>query len=463
MAKIVVAAAAALVLALTPLAFAAQGDGATPAARPSSNVVVVPGFSPPPYAPYYGIPTLPTTAPQLASYHFSQLATAQVTAAALQPYDTAILYGLRWSDLSAASQQAIDRFAQTHKVLIWDSDDTGPQSYASFIHPFSTSASGENGRPNSSVVSFPGGNDFLASDDPPSPYYLDPSQLVTDRNMINDMSAMAIGTPGWTPGLEAANKNIPNGGWVLAWAYGDVADHTGLVVYSGIDADAFTDALSPNYSIRELQLELAAPFLETPQTGCAPNCQPPPPPPPGGGGSGSGPRTYASCTIAPAAPTHWVHGRLTVTVKTSVAAGISGKILVGKRRVLAAGREHRAGLLRLRLHTRRLRSNHTTRLMAVVYVDGRQACARSFRLKVDNTRPRLLLLSSTRLAGGNLLRIRVSERASLQIVAPRYHLRTVLVASRRTVEIHLPLRVTRAKLVLRDRAGNVLVRRLRWR
>jgi hypothetical protein len=465
MQRIVVAAVAAFVLTVTPLAFASQSRGATSGTTPSSNVVVIPGFSPPTYAPYYGIPALPTSAPELSTYHFSQLAAGQVTAAALQPYDTAILYGIRWSDLSASAQQVVDQFAETHKVVIWDADDTGSQSYSTFIHPFSTTASGENGHSNDSVVSFPGGNDFLASNDSKSPYYLDPNQLVTDRNMLNDMSAMKTGTSGWTAALVAANKNIPNGGWPVAWAYGNVGDQTGMTIYSGIDADAFEDNLSPNYAVKELALDLAAPFREAPKTGCAPNCPPPPPPPPppkGGGGSGGG-STYASCVLSPAVPTHWVHGRVTITLKTSVAAGITGKIVVGRRHVLAGTRERHPGLLRMHVHTRRLRSNHATHLHAIVYFHGRRACTRTFRLKVDNRKPRLLRFSHKSLAHANLISLRVSERSSMQVVARHFHRRAVLIAPHRTVLVHLPRRVKRAKLVLRDRAGNVIVRRLRWR
>ena len=105
----------------------------------------------------------PSGESQLSGYHFSQLATNQVTAASLSSYDTAILYGIRWSDLSANGQAALNTFAATHKVLIWDADGTGPQTYSNFIHPFSDQASGEqNTNPQASVVSFPTGVNFLA-------------------------------------------------------------------------------------------------------------------------------------------------------------------------------------------------------------------------------------------------------------------------------------------------------------
>lgn len=453
---------AALALTIVLFAGAAQSRGAAAGTQASSNVVVIPGFSPHTYPPYYGIPTFPTNASALSTYHFSQLAAGQVTADALKPYDTVILYGYRWGDLSSTAQQAIDAFAQTHKVLIWDADDTGSQSYSTFVHPFSTTASGENGHSNDSVVSFPGGNDFLASDSSSSPYYLDPNQLVTDRNMINDMDAMQTGTPGWTPALVAANKNVPNGGWVLAWAYGDVGNHTGLVIYSGIDADAFGDALSPNYAIKEVALELSAPFSETPVASCAPNCQPPPPPPaPGGGSSGSG--TYATCSFAPAAPTRWVHGNVVIGMKTSVAAGIVGKIMAGNGKTVASAREHQEGLLRLLVRTRRLPSNRVSLLRAVVLYQGRTACTQAFRLKVDNVRPRLLLFRATRTSHADVLELRVSKRSTLTLRASGVRRKATLVAARRTVLLHLPLRVRAATIMLRDRAGNDLVRRVSWR
>ena len=105
-----------------------------------------------------------------------------------------ILYGLRWSSISANGQAALNAFAATHKVMIWDSDGTGPQNYGTFVQPFSTLASNASGKPQNSVVTFPTFAppfvNFLASSDPSSPYYLDPSQLVSDASMINDMNAM---------------------------------------------------------------------------------------------------------------------------------------------------------------------------------------------------------------------------------------------------------------------------------
>ena len=374
--RIVIAAVAALSLSVGLLHSASGSRGATQASRASVEVAVVPGFVSPTYPGYYGIPKLPVTDPQLSHFHFTEVPASKVTTAKLQQFDTVLLYGMRWSSLSLTAQQAIDTFAVTGKVVIWDSDDTGPQNWSTFIHPFTDAASGEHRHENDSIVSFPSGENFLASSNPSSPYYLDPNQLVTDKNMINDMNAMKTGTAGWTPALVAANKSIPQGGWAVAWGYGVVANHTGMTIYSGIDADAFADDLKPNFAIKELKLQLASPFFRTPDTACAPHCQPP--------NTNNG-KPFVSCKFAKRVPRGWVHGRVPIVLKTSQAAGITGKVLTRRGKSLAFARQKR-GLLHFRVQTRKLPSHRVARLHASVYVHGQRACTKKFRLKVDNTR-----------------------------------------------------------------------------
>lgn len=445
-----------VLLAVALLQDAGRSRGAVQAAAPSVQVAVIPGFSPAPYPGTFGVPTFPTTDPQLSAYHFTQVPAAQVTTAELANFDTVVLYGIRWSDLSASAQNAIDAFARTGKVLIWDSDGTGAQSYSTFIHPFSTSVSGENGKANDSVVSFPAGDNFLASSNPSSPYYLDPNQLVTDRNMINDMNAMVTAGSDWSPALVAANKSIPKGGSVIAWSYGVTADHTGLAVYSGIDADAFTDQLNPNYSIKEVALELAAPFLRAPDASCAPSCQPPP--------TAGGGQPFAACSFAKPLPRGWIHGRVPVVLKTSIASGITGKILNRSGKALVSAKENAAGLIRLGVRTTKLPSNRSSRLRAAVFVNGKQACSKPFSFKVDNVRPRLLLLSTSRSGGTDLVTLRVSEKSGAQIVGrgatKRPH--PWVLSTHRLFVLREPGRVRVARLILTDRAGNRLVRRVTW-
>jgi hypothetical protein len=456
--RIAVAVSAAVAISVLLLQHPGQSRGGAAVTQASVNVAVIPGFTPPTYPGFYGVPALPTKAPQLAAYHFSQLAAGKVTTGALSSYDTAILYGIRWADISASGQAAINAFAKTHKVLIWDSDDTGSQHYASFIHPFSEQSSGENfaGKTNTSVDSIPKGVDFLASDQSSSPYYLNPNQLVTDRDEINDMNAMTTGTKNWLPALIAANAKIPKGGWPLAWSYGVIGNHTGLTVYSGLDADAFGNAkLNPNNAIMELQLELKAPFRTTPDTSCAPNCQLT--------GSGSPPSTHAACSLAKKVSTHWVHGRVPVWLKTSVAAGITGRVLSPKGKVVASAKLESGDVIHLGVKTKRLRTNHASRLRAQVLHNGQVACSKSFRLKVDNTRPRLLYLRTTTIGSLRLVSVRVSEAARMQIVGGGSKWgRGFLIARGKLINAKLSGHVRHARLIIRDRAGNMVNRQLAW-
>src|SRR5579862_3810134 len=194
-----VAALAAVGLAAGFLGSPAHSRGAASATQSSVNVAVVPGFNAPIYPGFAGVGKFPSTNSQLSAYHFTELPTSKLTASGLAPYDTVILYGIRWNTISASGQAALNTFAATHKVMIWDADGTGAQNYSTFIQPFSTLASNASGMPKNSAVTFPTGNDFLASSDPSSPYYLEPSQLVSDPSMINDMNAMKPQTINWSP------------------------------------------------------------------------------------------------------------------------------------------------------------------------------------------------------------------------------------------------------------------------
>ena len=192
-----------------------RGATQATATQSSVNVAVVPGFNAPIYPGFAGVGKFPATNSQLSAYHFTELPTSKLTASGLAPYDTVILYGIKWNTISAGGQAALNTFAATHKVMIWDADGTGAQNYSTFIQPFSTLASNASGQPQNSNVTFPtsanGFVNFLASSNPSSPYYLDPSQLVSDPSMINDMNAMKPATAPnkWRPALIAAEREHP--------------------------------------------------------------------------------------------------------------------------------------------------------------------------------------------------------------------------------------------------------------
>ena len=112
----------ALVVGMLVLSLVPSGHAQASSGQPSANVLVIPGFQAPHYSGTVGVPRFPTGNPGLAAYHFAQLGAGAVTPAALQPYDTIVLYGVRWATLSASDEAAINAFALTGKVVIWDAD-----------------------------------------------------------------------------------------------------------------------------------------------------------------------------------------------------------------------------------------------------------------------------------------------------------------------------------------------------
>jgi hypothetical protein len=398
------------------------------------------------------VPTLPVNAPELAKYHFSQLAPSAITTAALAKYDTVMLYGIRWSDIPTAGQTAINAFAAKHKVVIWDADATGPQTYSSFIHPFSTLSSGQSyqGKPSDSVVYYANKVDFLASSNPASPSYIDPNQLVHDRDELNDMNAIKTGTANWRPAIVAANHGIPQGAWPIAWSYGAIGDHTGMTIYSGLDADAFLIKEKLNNDRKELALDLAAPVSSTPAS-CAPNCTLP---------QVSVSHPFASCGFS-TMPRHWPHGRVPVVVETSLAQGITAQITTRSGRVLARASEQGGNLVPLTIPTGKLPANQASRLRVRVFVYGEPACTNRFQFIKSNRRPGLLLLATSH-GKRNLLTLRASESVWMKVLARHLHWRTNPVPGRKVVQFSVPASVRKGTLILRDRAGNTLRQRLHW-
>jgi hypothetical protein len=155
---------------------------------------------------------------------------------------------------------------------------------------------------------------------------------------------------------------------------------------------------------------------------------------------------------------------LPILLRTSVAAGITGKILTRSGKTVASAKGDQSGMLRFSLRTKRLRSNRTSRLNAAVYLNGKEACRNGFRLRVDNVRPRLLFLATSRSGGRAVLALRLSERSSVTILGrrgvnwPRH--RTL--AGHRLITFRFPSRVHAATMILRDRAGNQVTRPLQW-
>jgi hypothetical protein len=455
-ARLFIAGLAVLAVSTAALGYPTHSGAAGAAGGSSSNVAVVPGFAPPSYPGFSGVPALPVNL--FPEYNFTALAADAVTPTSLENYDTVILYGIRWSDFSDPEQAAINDFAATHKVVIWDADATGAQDYSTFVHPFSTVSSGQSAGTEStreSVAYFLKRGDFLASSNPKSPYYLDPTQLVRDHDELNDMNAIKAGTAHWRPALLAANDAVDPAAWPIAWSYGVIGDHTGMTIYSGLDADAFPTNENLNNDRKELALDLAASFRSAPAA-CSPSC-----------GLGSSPATnpFASCELLKL-PRHWSHGHVPLVVKTSDASNITVQIRTRSGQVLAKV-PATDGLARLVLPTTTL-PDGTSRLQASVLVHGAPACSNRFALaKASSGSPRLLVLATSRDPilhepdQRDLLTLRANEASSLTIAASHYR-RTKKISAAKVVQFPIPVWVRKATLTLRDRAGRTVTLSVSW-
>ena len=237
-----------------------------------------------------------------------------------------------------------------------------------------------------------------------------------------------------------------------------IGNHTGMTIYSGLDADAIDNSqLNPNDEITELLLQLKAPFRTTPDTSCAPNCPAPPQPIDG---------NEAHCKFAkqitdplgarPRRDLAVVQAAYRDHSQAAAAAAAAASGLV-----LASGAE-KNGQIRLRVNTRLLPTNRVSR-PAVVYSNIEGSGIIYFKLKVDNTPPRLLSLRTRSTGGGRRVSFRVSEKSHMRIAGsgPRYR-HWVSVPRRRLFIATLPSSVHQARLILRDRAGNTVARKLTW-
>jgi len=169
------------------------------------RVALVPGVNGADYDGQHGLPPFPTTAVEsgvydLTTYTYGNLAFGQVSTENLASYDTVVLWGTRWDDvrLTADARAALNTFAQTHKIVIWDADSTTggavfstPPSFADFLHPFAEVASGEHRAygGEAAVVTDAVGNN-LASANPLDPRFIDTTALAAQKSAVGDSSVI---------------------------------------------------------------------------------------------------------------------------------------------------------------------------------------------------------------------------------------------------------------------------------
>jgi hypothetical protein len=493
------------------LVLAAAALGAPAAlADTSHNVAVIPGLHGAGYG-VKGAPVLPTA--NLPGYSFTATGYTNIAAQlASGQYDTVLFYGMRWDDqrLTATDKAAINAFAQTHKLLVWDADSTTvsedtatakpsssylltPSSFADFIFPFTEVSSGQNQATGGAASIVSDADGPLASSTVGDPRYIDTLGLVDQQDAIGDSSVMTNMSDGWQVAMYARNERLDakmatplaEGYPLVAWHYGTQSNHTGMVVYSGIGVDALHDppTLSngkPNYALKALQIQLGATFFTTAQ-GCAPSC--PAPPEDTVAVTGGTPfqgsvsqaaaqtavttqtattvtTTAASCGLSATAPKGWVSKTVPLSIK---AVGTAGSVaLTTPRGLTVATATGKNGLFTLRLDSKRLLNNRATTLTATALVGATRQCAVNLLLRVDNVAPKALKLVVTKAHGLRHITFRASEGVTAKMIIKGRKTKFVKVAAGKKVTIAVKPAAL-GKLVLIDRAKNSGTRLLKLR
>jgi hypothetical protein len=199
--------------------------------------------------------TFPTGGnPAFAAFAFTNLAVANVNAANLAGFDTALLNvaspGM-WcniNNLSAAQKTDLANFVTSgNKLIIYDSECV-PQDYSWLPFPFTTSNPGAQGaRGTLTIVE----DNFLSTlvGDPTctlgDPHCIHATMLGSQTDAVGDMNVMTTFDPNWC--VDMSGTNILNvTGPVHTYAKAPAGTDQGLYIYNGLDVDYLRSNSTPS-------------------------------------------------------------------------------------------------------------------------------------------------------------------------------------------------------------------------
>jgi len=205
----------------------------------------------------------------LGDFTFTNLAPANVTAANLAAFDTAVLnvassaMACNVDTLSAQSKTDLNAFVSGGgKLIIYDSE-CSEQNYAWLPYPFTTNNPGAAGAAGTLTIAE---ENLLASASVASPHYIDAASLGADTDAVGDMNVMTTLDANWCLSMSGTNSNNATGPVHTYARYG-----SGIIIYNGLDVDYMGYEPSPPYPnglqkiwLQELQLPLHPSTLEMP-------------------------------------------------------------------------------------------------------------------------------------------------------------------------------------------------------
>jgi len=186
---------------------------------------------------------LPVTGPagELGDFTFTAMMPANVSAANLAPFDTAVL-NMASSALCCntgvlTAQQKADLLAfvaSGKKLIIYDSECApNPVDYSWMPYPFTTSNPGAMGARGVLTILE---DTTLASYDPASPSYIDYAYLGTYTDAVGDMNVMVTYDSHWCVNMSGTNIAGTTGP-VHCYAKYPAFTDKGLFIYNGLDQD----------------------------------------------------------------------------------------------------------------------------------------------------------------------------------------------------------------------------------
>ena len=207
---------------------------------------------------------LPTTGPagELGDFVFTNLAPLAVNATNLAAFDTVVLnvaspqMSCNTGTLSASAKAALVAFVGSGKKMIIYDSECSVQDCSWLPFPFTTSNPGPRGATGTLTIVE---NNFLASNDPADPHYINAACLGSSTDAVGDMNVMTTRDPNWCISMSGTNVRGDTGP-VHTYAPYPTRSGPGLFIYNGLDLDDISSGCNPN-GLRKIWVqELQQPF-----------------------------------------------------------------------------------------------------------------------------------------------------------------------------------------------------------
>lgn len=198
--------------------------------------------------------TEPTPPVGLADFTFTAMPSANVNAANLASYDTAVLnvanddMDCNVDVLTASQKTDLVNFVKDGKKLIIYDSECSTQNYSWLPFPFTTANPGAMGANGTLTILE---ENILSSKDSTNVHYIDAGYLGQSTDAVGDMNVMTTYNPNWCVDMSGTNANNVTGP-VHTYAKLAAAGKEGLIIYNGLDVDYMYPG-SSNKGALELQ------------------------------------------------------------------------------------------------------------------------------------------------------------------------------------------------------------------